>query len=336
MMTRYTLSHFLGTLLLALPFALHAQTTFYAVHSPDNDAGMVALVDLVTGVETNALPVTIDDVQVDGCTGMALHPSSGDVYVVAKAGSTFHLATLDVSTGILSTITTMSEKFAGLVFDNEGTLYGITGDGSNTPETIYAIDTATGALTLVAQPGTGDDGEALAYNTDNGMLYRYGGDNIFQRIDPADGTVTDIFLNGPQVANYAHAMLYTGGSFSFTAGGNSYQISQSGSVVPVGNLQNLSGYKGLISAGSVGLREQQAEAPSLFPNPATDVITITLPTGGMDHVRVYDASGALVSELPLNGEARYTHDVQDLAAGLYTVEVWRGNTSRTTSFSVLR
>ncbi|MEZ4740322.1 MAG: T9SS type A sorting domain-containing protein [Flavobacteriales bacterium] len=336
MMTRYLLHRSILTLVCTLPLTLFGQVWFYAVHSPDNDAGMVGRMFLEDGSESDAVPVTIDDVQVDGCTGMALHPISGAVYVVAKAGSTFHLATLDVSTGILSTIATMDEKFAGLAFDNDGTLYGITGDGSNTPETLYAIDTGTAALTLVAQPGTGDDGEALAYNTDNGLLYRYGGGNVFQSIDPADGTVTDIFLNGTQVANWAHALAYLNGSFIFTAGSNYYQVSLSGTVLPIGILSAEPGYKGLVNTALVGVRERMIEAPELFPNPASDMITISVPAGGMDHVRVFDASGALVSEVPLNGGTRYTHDVQHLAAGLYTVEVLSGHTSRTASFSVLR
>lgn len=333
---RYNLSRCAGIFMLALPVSLFAQTTFYAVLSPDDDAGTVSVLDVLTGAETNVLPVTLDNVQVDGCTGMALDPSSGLVYVVAKMDSIFHLATLDVNTGILGAITTMSERFSGLAFDETGTLYGVTGDGSNTPETIYAIDTDDGSLTLVAQPGTGSDGEALAYNYDNGLLYRYGGDNLFQTIDPSTGTVTDMFLSGPSVGNSAHALFYNGGNFTFTAASTAYVVSLSGSVVQLGNLQNSAGYKGLVSTAAVGVNELDAEAPAIFPNPATDNITIVVPKGGIDRLRIHDATGALVQDIRLNGAPRYTQGVAHLAAGPYTLEVQDGIATRCGTFTVTR
>ena len=203
MIQRYAFPALLS--LFALP--LTAQTSYYAVYSPDQDSALLATVDMLTGVETNAMTVTMNGQVMDGCTGMALDPISGQVYVVAKEASNFTLATIDVNTGVLTALTTLSEKFAGITFDNAGTLYGITGDGSNTPETLYSIDPSTGTLSLVAQPGTGSDGEAIAFNSLNGLIYRYGCCQLFQSIDPSNGTVTDIFLSGGTPADFAHAEL---------------------------------------------------------------------------------------------------------------------------------
>ena len=133
----------LATLL--LPALLTAQTSFYAVTSPVDGMGRLVQVDILTGSESNVLPVSLNDDQVEGCTGMALDPVSGDVFVLAKVGSETRLATIDLGTGVLTERATFTEKFAGIVFDATGTLYGITGDGSNTPETLYTIDPVSGA-----------------------------------------------------------------------------------------------------------------------------------------------------------------------------------------------
>ena len=43
-------------------------------------------------------------------------------------------------------VQTAELAFAGIAFDSEGTLYGITGDGSDQPESYFSIDKQTGAL----------------------------------------------------------------------------------------------------------------------------------------------------------------------------------------------
>ena len=334
MIQRYAFPALLS--LFALP--LTAQTSYYAVYSPDQDSALLATVDMVTGVETNAMTVTMNGQVMDGCTGMALDPISGQVYVVAKEASNFTLATIDVNTGVLTALTTLSEKFAGITFDNAGTLYGITGDGSNTPETLYSIDPSTGTLSLVAQPGTGSDGEAVAFNSLNGLIYRYGGGQLFQSIDPSNGTVTDIFLSGGTPTDFAHALVHNGSSFYFAAGFTLYQVSQNGTLNMLSTINGSPvGYKGLVSVDAVSVAERtRAEAPAMYPNPATDRITLSLDNGRMERIRVRDAAGALVLDLGVNGLQRHELDVRELPAGLYTVELQDGELVRTGTFSVVR
>ena len=56
---------------------------------PDRDSALLATVDMVTGVETNAMTVTMNGQVMDGCTGIGPRSHLGQVYVVAKEASNF-------------------------------------------------------------------------------------------------------------------------------------------------------------------------------------------------------------------------------------------------------
>ncbi|MCB0795385.1 MAG: T9SS type A sorting domain-containing protein [Flavobacteriales bacterium] len=329
-----TASMVLGAM--AFSLLLNAQTMYYGVNSPDGSGGELKLVDITDGTESNAVSVTLNGVQVDGCTGLAFDPVSGLVHVVVKVDSVFTLGAIDLSTGVVTPLSTLSDRIASIAFDDSGTLYGITGDGGNTPETLYTIDAGTGVSTLFVQPGTGDDGEALAYNSTNGLLYRYGGGGLFQSIDPTNGTVTDMFISGAMVENFAHALVYNGSSFFMSAGTDLLQVSVNGTAVLIASHGTSEGYKGLVDASIVGVQEPSAWHASVFPNPARDRLEITVEEGGIDRILIHTASGALIRDLRLNGANRQVVDVSELADGLYTMELQNGTTRRNLSFSVVR
>ncbi len=140
-----------------------------------------------TGVET-----------ISGFNGASVDPISGDIYVIARYSSTTarSLATFDPETGLTTTVGSMGDQFAGITFDSAGTLYGITGDGATTQETLYTIDPLTGTPTVLLTLGNGNDGEAIAHNPDNGLLYHASGlgsgTEKFESIDPSTLLVTDI------------------------------------------------------------------------------------------------------------------------------------------------
>ena len=140
-----------------------------------------------TGVETIA-----------GFNGASVDPLSGDIYVIARYSGTDErsLALFDVETGMVSAVGSMGDKFAGITFDSAGTLYGLTGDGATTSDTLYTVDPLTGTPTFLLTLGNGDDGEAIVYSPDDGLLYHasgYGsGTEKFESIDPSTLAVTDI------------------------------------------------------------------------------------------------------------------------------------------------
>lgn len=70
--------------------------------------------------------------------------------------------------------------FSSVVFSGGGAmaaavLYGVTGDGANTPETLYTLDMADASSTFVMTLGAGQNGESIAYNPDDGLMYHTSG-----------------------------------------------------------------------------------------------------------------------------------------------------------------
>jgi hypothetical protein len=54
-------------------------------------------------------------------------------------------------------------------------LYGLTGDGGTPAETMFTINTSTAAATLFLTLGAGNNGEAIAFNPANGLMYHASG-----------------------------------------------------------------------------------------------------------------------------------------------------------------
>ncbi|MCB0793632.1 MAG: hypothetical protein KDB88_02750, partial [Flavobacteriales bacterium] len=168
--TRYTPIFLSCSLLLAsLP---GWSQTYFAARSPEISAGQLDVLDLSTGISSQQIAVTISGQPIDGLTGMAHNYSTDLTYVLVKQDTSIRLAQIDLWTGVLSNAVTLPDKFASITFSTAGVLFGITGDGATVPESLYQIDPGTGNTTFVVSPGAGDDGEAIAFNTNEGLLYR--------------------------------------------------------------------------------------------------------------------------------------------------------------------
>ena len=186
-------------LLLSTIVAAHAAPMLYGVNPYDNTAGSATeppfpglrQIDPATGLDLDTKVITLAGEVVNGANGLATNPLTGELFAVLKlqGQSGRQLVTLDPLTGVATSIGDTSEKIAGLTFDSSGTLYGVSGDGGNTPETLFTIDTGTGVLTQFVTLGAGDDGETIAFNPDDGMIYHTSGlgtqnvDEIFESID---------------------------------------------------------------------------------------------------------------------------------------------------------
>ena len=54
-------------------------------------------------------------------------------------------------------------------------LIGVTGDGATTPESLFALNTANASATFLMSLGQGQDGETIAFNPVNGLVYHASG-----------------------------------------------------------------------------------------------------------------------------------------------------------------
>ncbi len=161
-------------------------------------------VDLDTGEPVGCKEVTAVGATVTGINSMVAHPTTGQVFAVAKiSGSERHLGTIDIATGVLTSIAPFPSgfRFSSIQWTGDGaTLYGVTGNGAGapaTPETLYSINPATAEPTLVQTLGNGADGELIAFDG-SGTLHHWSGNGavVYETVQIGAGT-TNVALTGP-------------------------------------------------------------------------------------------------------------------------------------------
>ena len=129
---------------------------------------------------------------VTGINSLTADPDTGIVYGVAKTTlpSDRQLVVVDPATCQLTVVGGLGDRFASLTFvktgDAPSQLFGVTGNGAATPETLFTIDKQTGATTLATALGNGADGETIQFNPTDGFLYHWSGNGtvVFERVDP--------------------------------------------------------------------------------------------------------------------------------------------------------
>jgi len=124
-------------------------------------------IDLISGISTLVGDWTFNPAAFtpNGVLGFAKHPTNGGIFGIAKttaSTSDRRLVTADLTAGTFTDVGGLGDKFACLAFNASGVLYGVTGDGATTPETLFTIDPATAAKALIGALGNGLDGEVIA------------------------------------------------------------------------------------------------------------------------------------------------------------------------------
>jgi hypothetical protein len=151
-------------------------------------------IDSADGTTVASVTITLAGEAVNGGTGLARHPQTGVLYAMLKvAGKQFpDLVTLDETTGVAVLIGGTLDRFSAIAFTADGTLFGVSGDGGIVPEALYTINPSTGQVFFQVILGAGSDGETLAFNPDDGLLYHASGvgsqnqsnGEEFETIDP--------------------------------------------------------------------------------------------------------------------------------------------------------
>lgn len=228
-----------GALLICAGSTPAAGGTLYSIPvnwSPNND--LLYEIDPSDGSTISTVPLTNNDGFVIGGNGLAAHPITNELYAVLRIeefGRT--LVTLDPLTGITTSIGGLADNVAGIAFDALGTLFGVTGDGANTPESLFTISTDDASMDFFMTLGNGDDGESIGFNPDDGLMYHSSGiggggdgggsDKIFESID----------LTVPVIDNTVFLKTESPGEFlAFTyAGSNSFYMADRVGGVPPGD-----------------------------------------------------------------------------------------------------
>tara|TARA_R110002096_G_scaffold433381_2_gene651990 strand:+ start:31709 stop:33328 length:1620 start_codon:yes stop_codon:yes gene_type:complete len=129
--------------------------------------------------------------EITGTTGLARHPDTGVLYIVYKVAGVDGrpLGTLDAATGVITSIGNTGDNVSALAFDGDGNLFASSGDGATTSESLFLVDQATAALTLITDLPDGSDGTIIGFNEADGFLYHLGGRDTNPGADLIDVTV---------------------------------------------------------------------------------------------------------------------------------------------------
>lgn len=194
--------------LAALSFAgMASAQTLYGVNPFNNNAGTppgsfgLYNLNTTTGAITGGQVVTVPGRTITGLQGLTQDPTTGTVYAIARAAAVPGrlLITLNLATGAGIEVGNLGDSFSSITFRADGQMFGVTGDGATVPETLYLINKATAAKTLATPLGNGDDGEVIAFNPVDGLIYHWSGNgvSVFESIQAtAPWAVTNIPIVG--------------------------------------------------------------------------------------------------------------------------------------------
>lgn len=228
---------FLGTILFLAFFTLSGNAqTLYSCESPE--AGVAPFIHTInpnTGATLTTTEITLAGATATGCNGLARDPTTGVCWIIINTSSDQSptpriLATIDPSTGVATSVGNTGDAFSGITFDSSGVLFGVTGDGASTPETLFTLSKSDGTLTFFQTLGNGNDGEAIAFNPDDFLMYHMSGrlslnvppnGKIFETINLANNAVTNIPLSSSSPdgdpTEEALALVYAGsGNFYYS------------------------------------------------------------------------------------------------------------------------
>ncbi len=208
-----------------------------------------------------SVTMTLEGEVVIGATGLARHPQTKTLFALLKIeGPSFRrLVTLDESTGVATSVGDTGNRFAGMAFASDGTLYAVTGDGGGVPESLFTLSTTDASSSLVLELGAGSDGETLGYNPDDGLLYHASGIGTpnnpngekFETVDPGTLSVTNVPLSGFDYEELTALAFSDGGFFAGDLGDAAvdmprfFRITTGGAVTFLGNMDHVS--KGLVA-----------------------------------------------------------------------------------------
>lgn len=243
---------------------------------------------------TNAQTISEVDISIDGFdpddikggSGLATNPLSGELFALLKLDSdddegtpkSRTLVTLIPETGIATMLGipgNTGDAFAGIAFDSTGNLFGVTGDGADVDETFFSLSIIDGSATLLCELGNGSDGEALAHNPANGILYHGSGDDVFETIDSTtdeDCDVTDIGLEDDLEGEFTALTFGEAEDLFFAANFD--------------ELLTISPNPGEVI--SVGFMDEDSKGLAFAPL-SDDIITVLpIPTGGSGSITIQD------------------------------------------------
>lgn len=269
--------------------------TLYSVGTSDSN---LRTIDPMTAQTLTSIPMTLSGQTINSATGMAIHPTTGQLYVVlnVQAVSGRVLGIVNPSTGAVTQIGNTGGAVAGLAFGCGGTLYAVTGENGPNPESLFTVNITTAAMTFVGTFGRGDDGEAIGFNPVDNLIYHASGHVgdidptgssgvVFERVDPnvMPFAPVDIPIAGTVLVNEeAQALTFEPSSGMFLwkqdhGTGPLFRVNPAnGAATQVGTLDMDHQAKGLAYAGGLagGCMGTATDFSIATTAPTTQVVTV--------------------------------------------------------------
>jgi len=299
---------------------------YYGVESPDYAYSGFIVFDLGTLTVLDSVDISYDNGTIDGFNGLAHNPVDNKLYTVLKNTSgARELAEID-TLGNATFIGSLGNTISAITFGPDGTLYGISGSGGSGPyERMYTINITNADTTFFFDPpSSNEDGEALAYDYTNDLIYRYQGYGIIQRINPSTFEVDTVKDDGVY-ENWSQVLFYdqNNDNFSFFDGYLVYTMTPEGAVTLIDTLPDNIAFKGVVDVSvfnNVGIKENNfAETIRLYPNPSDGIFTVNTGVKNTE-ITVSDINGRIIYRT--NGNKI---NIADQAAGVYFLRVKTDN-----------
>ncbi len=163
----------------------------------DRSDGELIGLDRDTGLELSRQALTWPGhTNIGGGNALTRDPLTGTVYGIFEDGDLPDradrlLVTIDLQTAtVTSDVGVFADRLSDIVFDDAGVLYGLGSDGDDeSANTLFDVDITDGSVTnLLALDNVTDDGEAVGFNPNDGLLYRFSG---------FSGSTMDVFSIDP-------------------------------------------------------------------------------------------------------------------------------------------
>ncbi len=112
-------------------------------------------VDPLTGRTLSTVTIALGGLKVEGATGLARHPETGELFVLLEVAGQrgSELAKIDPASGTAMRIGNTGEPFRGLAFDDEGRLYAFRAATASSRRALFRLDPGSAAATRADQSG---------------------------------------------------------------------------------------------------------------------------------------------------------------------------------------
>ena len=275
----------------------------------------------------------------------AYHPTDDEVYVIASTEASGlseerKVFRVDTLTGAMTFVTDPQDDYwQALAISDDGRFFVVPGPSSGVAEqnAIYELDISTGAISMMTTiyPGESDE-KGLAFNPDDGQLYVTAAqDTLIEDSTLVGYDINDWSAEEIQIIQDADIILETAtymdnDTLLFTESSPVSDYTQldvnGGAPTTVqsfpAEMSYIRGlavmYNATTSSRESGLAQSEQQ-PTVYPNPAHNMLNIDLPNNRDANIRLLDLQGrTLLSQTANNSNA--TLNVSGIANGLYLLK----------------